>query len=233
MKSYKQIKSILKKSATQSSSASARFFKTGPGDYAEKDQFLGINVPTLRKIALQFFALPHAEVQLLLEAPFNEERLLALLILVNQYKRGNIQEKQDIYNFYINNLKYVNNWNLVDNSAHLIIGAHLLDTRKNLLISLSRSPLLWEKRIAIVATWFFIRNGQFEWTLKIAKILLKDSHDLIHKAVGWMLREVGKNNNKILTAFLKQHAQHMPRTMLRYAIEKFPPNQRKIYLQMK
>lgn len=233
MSNFKRVKTILRKSANQSPNAAARFFKTGSGDYAEKDKFIGVNVPTLRIVANKFITLPILDIQLLLESPINEERQLALFILVKRYSLGSLQEKKKIYQFYMKNLKYVNNWNLVDSSAHLIIGAHLLETNKNILLTLSKSKLLWEKRVAIVATWYFIRNDQFEWTLKIAKILLQDPHDLIHKAVGWMLREVGKRNLNTLITFLDQHATSMPRTMLRYAIEKFPPKERKAYLMQK
>lgn len=233
MSNFKQVKTILRKSANQSPNAAARFFKTGSGDYAEMDKFIGVNVPTLRIVANRFITLPILDIQLLLESHINEERQLALFILVKRYSLGSLQEKKKIYQFYMKNLKYVNNWNLVDSSAHLIIGAHLLETNKNILLTLSKSKLLWEKRVAIVATWYFIRNNQFEWTLKIAKILLKDPHDLIHKAVGWMLREVGKRNLNPLITFLDQHATSMPRTMLRYAIEKFPPKERKAYLMQK
>lgn len=230
MKNYRQLKSILRKSVTNPPASAARFFKTGKGDYAENDQFIGINVPTLRKIAREFATLSFSDLKLLLQSPINEERLLSLFILTKRYKNADTKEKNKIYQFYINNLKYVNNWNLVDSSAHLIVGAHLFEANKKSLLSLSKSNFLWKRRVAIVATWHFIQKNQFEWTLKISEILLKDPHDLIHKAVGWMLREVGKRDTRALIVFLDQYAAYMPRTMLRYAIEKFPLNKRKNYL---
>ena len=155
---------------------------------------------------------------------------MALFILVEQYKQGVQEVKDQIYQFYLNNLNQVNNWNLVDASAHLIIGAHLHQKNKQSLVVLAQSEILWERRIAIVSTWHFIRNNDLEWTFKIATFLLQDQHDLIHKAVGWMLREAGKKDQNQLIDFLEQYAQKMPRTMLRYAIERFPEPQRKAYL---
>ena len=203
------------------------FFKTGKGQYSEHDQFLGVRVPQLRMLAKQFKDLSLAELELLITSPFNEERLLALLILENQYKLG--QEEQ-IYNFYMKNIAQVNNWNLVDQSAHNIAGKHLFTRNKDILFTLAKSPLMWERRIAIVATWHFIRNNHFAETIKLAKILLNDKHDLIHKAVGWMLREMGKKDKNILLIFLNEHSKQMPRTMLRYAIEKFSSEERKFYM---
>ena len=206
------------------------FCKTGPGQYAEHDQFLGVPVPALRTIAKKYATAPFTIIKTLITSCFNEERLVALLIVIDQYKRGNSQQKEAIYQFYKEHLVYVNNWNLVDSSAHLILGAYLADTNKDELLVLAQSQNLWERRIAIVATWYFIKQNQYEWTITIATILLTDSHDLIHKAVGWMLREVGKKDIKPLQQFLDQHASVMPRTMLRYAIEKFPEHERKMYL---
>lgn len=224
------LKALLHELAKQAPPNKAVFFKTGVGGYAEHDRFIGVTVPILRKIAKQFAALPLTELQLLFESPINEERLLALVILVMQYQGSPHDGKITLYNFYISNLKHVNNWNLVDASAHLIIGDHLHNKEKDILLTLAKSDNMWERRIAMVATWHFIRQDHYEWTLKIAEILLKDSHDLIHKAVGWMLREMGKRNLKTLKAFLNQHAALMPRTMLRYAIEKLPLDERKAYL---
>lgn len=212
---------------------SAMFFKTQAGSYAEHDTFIGVSVPALRTLAKKFQHLTRQELQELLASPINEERLLALFILVDQYQKGNTQQKDALYNFYLHNLQQVNNWNLVDSSAHLIIGEHLDNTDKKLLITLAQSKNLWERRIAIVATWYFIRKNELEWTFKIAKLLLNDTHDLIHKAVGWMLREAGKRNETMLIQFLDKYAAVMPRTMLRYAIEKFPEEQRKDYLMRK
>jgi 3-methyladenine DNA glycosylase AlkD len=225
------IKSILKASSTVAHDKRDYFFKTSPGSYAAHDQFIGVPVPTLRTIAKNFLDLSHNEITQLLESPINEERFLGLIILVHQYQKANAADKNTCYQFYINNLKHVNNWNLVDASAHLIIGAHLFDKNKDILISLAHSDNLWNRRIAIVATWYFIRKNDLEWTFKIATLLLHDTHDLIHKSVGWMLREAGKKAPQLLINFLNAHATHMPRTMLRYAIEKFPEQQRKSYLK--
>lgn len=206
------------------------FFKIGNGDYAETDVFLGIANPSLRKIAQEFKNLTSDMLQLLIESKFNEERLLALLILVDQYKAASGQGKEKFYQFYLSNLQHVNNWNLVDASAHWIIGAHLHDKDKNFLLTLASSEVLWERRVAIVSTWYFIRKNELEWTFKLAQILLKDKHDLIHKAVGWMLREAGKRSQNELMNFLDCYKAQMPRTTLRYAIEKFPEDLRKGYL---
>lgn len=207
------------------------FFKTGKGQYAEGDQFIGVYVPQVRLIAKEFRYMPLEELVVLISSKINEERLLALIILVNMFKRATLEERNTIFQFYINNLQYVNNWNLVDQSAPYIVGAHLLDKDKDILLTLARSKILWERRVAMVATWYFIRNNQCEWSLKIAKILLADSHDLIHKAVGWMLREVGKKNLPLLIEFLEQNHPKIPRTTLRYAIEKFAEPQRQLYLK--
>lgn len=232
MKDYKKIKRHLKDLAAASSSAPAKFFKTSPGGYAEYDCFIGVSVPQLRDMAKNFSALSMPELLLLLKSSINEERLLALIIKCSQYKKGDLRQREVLYKSYIKHIKYVNNWNLVDSSAHLIMGAHLLtDKNKTILTILAKSKNLWERRIAMVSTWYFIRHCQFEWTIKIAKILLRDTQDLIHKAVGWMLREMGKKDEKALVDFLDQYANLMPRTMLRYAIEKFPSKQRKAYLE--
>lgn len=209
-----------------------RFFKTEAGQYGEHDQFLGVPVPVLRKIAKQHHLLPINDIQKLMISKFNEERLLALLILIQRYQK-NKHEKQLIYNFYLKNIQYVNNWNLVDASAHYIIGAHLSFGNKQILVDLAKSKIMWERRIAIVATWHFIRQNEFTHTIKISKILLNDEHDLIHKSVGWMLREMGKRDQSRLIDFLQQYAHKMPRTMLRYAIEKFPDDVRKKLMQIK
>ncbi len=206
------------------------FFKKGIGDYAEHDQFIDVNVPTLRTIAKAFQDLPLSEIQTLIDSPINEERLLALFILIHQYQKATSNIKDELCKFYLQNLKQVNNWNLVDSSAHLIIGAHLFKKDKDILLTLATSDIMWERRIAIVATWYFIRHDDLAWTFKIAEILLTANHDLIHKAVGWMLREAGKRDVGQLITFLDHYAGCMPRTMLRYAIEKFPEQQRKSYL---
>ncbi len=198
------------------------FFKTTPGHYAEHDQFLGIPVPTLRAIAKEHTTLSHQDLHTLLTSPYNEERLLALLILVHQYKKSPLPT----YHFYLDHLSYINNWNLVDSSAHLILGPHL-----EAHTDLAHSQNLWHRRIAIIATLYHIKKGNLDHTFHIAQALLNDTHDLIHKATGWMLREAGKQNLSALTAFLDAHHTRMPRTMLRYAIEKYPPETRAHYLK--
>jgi 3-methyladenine DNA glycosylase AlkD len=202
------------------------FFKTGPGDYAETDRFMGITVPTLRKIAKSFFSLTLEDLGLLIQSPINEERLLALIILTGQYKVGTLAQKEEIYQFYNANLRHINNWNLVDSSAHLIVGAHLFEGDCVFLEELAMSQNLWERRIAIVATWYCIRKSRLDWTFRIAKILLNDPHDLIHKSVGWMLREAGKKDEERLIFFLCDYANQMPKTMLRYAMERLTNEQK-------
>jgi len=209
---------------------SQRFFKTGKGEYGEGDEFLGIRVPVLRKHAKKFSDIPIDQVKQLLESPFHEERLCALLLLVRKFASGDEQEQTAIYNLYLNNTRYINNWDLVDSSAHYILGPYLDNRDRQLLYELSDSSSLWERRIAIMSTLHFIRQNQFEDTLKIAVRLLRDEEDLIHKAVGWMLREVGKRKLVVEKAFLGALYKQMPRTMLRYAIEKFPEKERKRYL---
>ncbi len=225
-----QIQSVLRSKISVPKERAAAFFKTGSGHYAEGDAFIGVTVPDLRKIAKEFAHLDLLEIQVLLASPINEERSLALFILVRQYEKSKGPLKEAIYQFYLNNLKYVNNWNLVDASAHLILGAHLKDKDRELLLTLAQSEIMWERRIAMVATWYFIRNQDLAWTFRLAHLLLNDKHDLIHKAAGWMLREAGKRNITELINFLDQHAEKMPRTMLRYAIEKLSVDQRKAYL---
>ncbi|MDZ5761176.1 DNA alkylation repair protein [Lyticum sinuosum] len=203
------------------------FFKTGIGEYAENDKFIGVTVPTLRKIAKNFVYDCYIEdLDILIRSPINEERLLTLMILIYKYKTSIKEQKEEIYQFYKKNLYYINNWNLVDSSAHLIIGAHLFDKDRSLLEELARSSNLWERRIAIIATLYFIRKYQLKWTFKIAKLLQNDQHDLIHKAVGWMLREAGKKDEIRLVSFLCNYKDKMPKTMLRYAMEKFSTEQK-------
>ncbi len=208
----------------------AIFFKTGPGEYAEHDQFLGIPTPQLRRFAKIYQTLPLEQILHLLQSPINEERLLALFMLVNLYQKGDDLLKEKIFKLYQTHIKQVNNWNLVDASAHLIVGNHLLQRNKDYLFYLVQSDILWERRIAIVSTWYFIRQNEFSWTIKLAERLINDTEDLIQKAVGWMLREIGKRNEDILIAFLEQHAPHMPRTMLRYSIEKLDKERKHDYL---
>jgi len=211
--------------------ASRRYFKTGPGEYGHGDRFLGIRVPTLRKVAREFRAAPVNVALALLRSPWHEERALALLMLASRYERGTAAEQQRIYEQLLKHVpKHVNNWDLVDSSAPYIVGAHLVERDRAVLFELARSPHLWERRVAIVATLWFIRRGSFDDTLAIAELLLDDQEDLIHKATGWMLREVGNRDRAAAERFLRRHCSRMPRTMLRYAIEKLPPRTRRAYL---
>ena len=211
---------------------SLRFFKTGSGEYGRGDQFLGIRVPQVRKVAKEFKDMPLEDVQTLLRSEYHEERLCALIMLVNSFKSADRKQRSEIYSLYLDNTAYINNWDLVDVSAEHIVGAYLLDKDSEILYSLAKSDNLWERRIAVISTFHFIRNNEFEDTLAIAEQLLKDEHDLIHKAAGWMLREVGKRDTGKLESFLQKFGSRMPRTMLRYAIEKFPEGKRKKYLTM-
>jgi 3-methyladenine DNA glycosylase AlkD len=209
------------------------FFKTGPGEYGEGDRFLGIKVPELRKLAKEYQAIPLTETTQLLQSPIHEERLLALLILVRAFANGDERFKEIIYHLYLDNTQYINNWDLVDLSAVYIVGAFLMEKSKKPLYALAKSNSLWERRIAIIATFYFIKDGELTESMKIARMLLSDKEDLIHKAVGWMLREVGKRHLATEERFLKEHYKKMPRTMLRYAIEKFPEPKRQRYLKGK
>jgi 3-methyladenine DNA glycosylase AlkD len=233
MNDLSHIQLLLQQSACASGEGAARFFKTGEGHYAAHDRFMGVSVPVLRKIAKDFHHLSLSDLQSLMESPFNEMRLLALCIMVNQYQKADDAAQEMLYQFYMRNLLHVNNWNLVDASAHLILGAHLAKSDPSPLFALAVSDTMWERRVAIVATWHFIRQNELAHTFQVAEILLCDSHDLIHKATGWMLREAGKRSQPQLIQFLDSHGSTMPRTMLRYAIEKFPEAQRKDYLGRK
>ena len=230
MNNVEKIRSMLIDLAQQSSSNPSMFFKTGEGEYSHHDKFMGVSVPDLRKIAAEFKELSLMDLQTFVKSGYNEERLLALIIVGNRYTKGLAEEKETIYEWYLRNLDYVNNWNLVDASAHIIIGAHLFQKNIQLLVKLARSDTMWHRRIAIVSTWYFIRNNEYTPTLQISKLLLNDSHDLIHKAVGWMLREMGKRDEKSLTDYLDAYACIMPRTMLRYSLEKLSQEQKKLYL---
>ena len=226
-----QISKILRRLAKpEIAEHSQRFFKTGEGEYGEGDQFLGIRVPILRQQVKNFRETPLQEIQSLLKSSFHEERLFSLLLLVHKFARANDEEKSAIYRLYMRNTRYINNWDLVDSSAHHIVGVYLEGRDRGVLHDLAHSDNLWERRIAIISTFQFIRNNQFEDTLSLSRQLLYDREDLIHKAVGWMLREIGKRDVSIEKEFLKSHYQQMPRTMLRYAIEKFPEPERKKYL---
>ena len=209
-----------------------RFFKTAPGEYGENDRFLGIHVPQIRKMAKRGTSLPLPDVSQLLHSPFHEERLLALLILVLQFPKADITQQEAIYSFYLQHTAFINNWDLVDLSASQIPGAWLATHDRSILYSLADSDALWERRIAVISTFFFIRNLQdFSDTFALARKLLHDPHDLIHKAVGWMLREIGKRDLTAEIDFLQPLYSSMPRTMLRYAIEKFPEELRLSFLK--
>jgi 3-methyladenine DNA glycosylase AlkD len=205
----------------------ARYFKTGPGEYGEGDIFLGITVPLLRKIALRYKALPLADLQRLLQAKEHEVRIAALEILVAQHKAGDDKLRKEILAIYLRNTQYINNWDLVDCSCREIVGGHLRSGSKKFLLKLARSKSVWERRIAMVSTMPLVWEGDVDDALHIADMLLEDRHDLIHKATGWVLREVGDEDRAALLAFIKQHYQRMPRTALRYAIEHFPAAERK------
>ena len=226
-----QLKKELKKLADpKQAEVLQRFFKTGKGEYGEGDIFLGIKVPVQREVANKFGELFLEDIEKLLKSKIHEHRLTALFILIKQYERADKKKRARIFNFYLKNTKNINNWDLVDISAPKVVGDYLLNKPRNILYKLAKSDNLWERRIAIISTFTFIRNNEFRDTLKIAEILLNDKHDLIHKAVGWMLREVGKRDQKIEEEFLKKHYLKMPRVMLRYAIERFEERKRKFYL---
>ena len=217
----------------------SRFFKTGPGQYGEGDVFLGITVPVSRKIAQKYMHLSLSDISQILNNKYHEARLIALLILVQKYKLIKKQEpnsnisKKEIVDFYLKNTRYINNWDLVDQTAGSILGEYLIDKDRKILIKLARSNNLWDRRIAIISTFAFIYNNESEWTFKIVDLLMKDEHDLIQKACGWMLREVGKRvSEKDLINYLNTHHQEMPRTMLRYSIERLPEKIRLYYLNL-
>ena len=211
-----------------------RFFKTGPGEYGEGDQFIGVTVPEQRKIAKEFYKnLTIPDTVALLHSTWHEERLTALFILVLKYQKGDTATKQKVVNTYLASTNWVNNWDLVDSSAPYILGDWLLDKDKAVLYEFAKSDVLWERRISIIATLMFIRKGEFTDTLNLAEQLLYDRHDLMHKAVGWCLREVGKRAEDVLIDFLDTYAATMPRTTLRYAIERLPEAKRKYYLALK
>lgn len=211
-----------------------RFFKTGKDEYGEGDRFVGVTVPIIRSIVKKFYEqINFADIQKLLDSPIHEYRLTGLLTLVYKYKKSDIQDKKKIVQFYEKNFQAINNWDLVDLTAHKILGDWLIDKNRHKLYKLAKSKNLWKKRIAIISTFTFIRQNDFVDTLEIAKILLNDDHDLIHKAVGWMLREIGKRDMQVEELFLQKNYKQMPRTMLRYAIEKFPEKKRLQYLHGK
>lgn len=217
------LKEIMEKcldNVTLTQEKAKRFFKTSENTYAANEKFLGITVPNLRKIAKIYRDVNFKVIEELLKSKYNEKRLLALFILVHQYKNGNFDHQEKICKFYISNMNYVNNWNLVDSSAHHILGHYLYDKDRSLLIKLAKSDILWARRISIVATWYFIRRNDVFTTFELAKLFFCDKEDLVHKAVGWMLREAGKKNKESLLEFLSKYEFQMPRTMLRYSKEK-------------
>lgn len=214
-------------------SHSERFFKSGKGEYGAGDRFLGIRVPVVRKQIRNFRDAPESAVLALLRSPYHEERLFAVLLFVDQYKRGDANHRARIYECYMANRTFVNNWDIVDSSAHLIVGPELEHGDRSALRELAASDNLWDRRIAMMATYHYIRQYDFADALRIARQLRDDEHDLIHKVVGWMLREIGNRDRAVEEDYLQKHYQEMPRTMLRYAIEKFPETQRKAYLNGK
>lgn len=210
-----------------------RFFKTGPGEYGEGDKFIGITVPNQRSVAKNFKNLSLHEIGTLLDSEWHEERLTALIIMVNQFKRADTSKRKRIYEFYLDNTDRINNWDLVDTSARDIVGDYIFANQQQIttLYKLAESKVLWERRIAIIATYYFINKGEPDLTIKLAQKLMHDKEDLMHKATGWMLREMGKRcDRQLLINFLEEHAREMPRTMLRYSIEHLNESDRKKYL---
>ena len=225
------IDEIIAQSNLEKASKLSSFFQTKEGQYAEGDIFLGVTVPQIRKIVAPYTLLPLTEVTKLLQNKYHECRFAASVILVNQFEDGCVSEKETIYNFYLNNTQHINNWDLVDVSCHKIVGAWLMDKDRSKLYNLAKSNWLWDQRIAIVSTWAFIRNNEFDVTLRLSEYFLTHSHHLIHKACGWMLREVGKREKTTLIDFLDKFGPQMPRIMLRYSTEKLSKEERKTYLR--
>jgi len=229
MKASKEIRALANEDRAKHS---LRFFKTDKGEYGYGDIFLGVRVPKIRLIAKKHINISNKDMRTLIGSKYHEERLLGLIILVNKYSKSKSEkDRNKLYNTYISSFKYVNNWDLVDVTCPHVIGKHLMDKNRSILYTWAKSEDLWIKRIAIISTHFFIRKNDLQDTFKIAEILLNDEHDLIHKAVGWMLREAGKRDIKKEEIFLKKHYKTMPRTMLRYSIEKFPEPKRQKYLK--
>lgn len=230
--SLRDVKKDLRKHANKKNAEIAqRFFKTGPGEYAEGDIFIGVRVPQVRLVSRKYRHLKIPVLRKLLRSKYHEERLAALIMMVDRFAREEREVRKEIYELYLANTRFINNWDLVDTSAPGIVGAWLYDKSRRPLRQLAKSRDLWERRIAILATFWFIRQDELDDTLDIASMLLQDEHDLIHKAVGWMLRELGKRDQATEEAFLKKHYKTMPRTMLRYAIERFPEGKRQKYLK--
>lgn len=228
---YKKIVDEIKSFSTpEGAKRRASFFKTGRGEYAEGDLFLGVDSPSLRKIAKKYFkVVSYADLQKMLESPYHEIRVGAVFILVLMFQHGSEEERKKIFDFYMENIRYINNWDLVDVSAPYIVGPVAFEN-ESVLFSLAKSCRLWEERVSVVATLYFIKQNRFDVTLSLGEYFLTHRHDLMHKAVGWMLREVGKRDEKVLCDFLDKHINQMPRTMLRYAIERFPEDKRRRYL---
>jgi len=225
------IQELQKNSSKEKAQLYQGFFKTGKGEYGEGDIFIGLTMPQQREIAEKYLNISLNKIQELLKSKIHEYRMTGLIILTEKYKRANEREKENIFGFYLKNTKHINNWDLVDVTCHIIVGNFLLDKDKKILYNLVHSDNFWERRIAIVSTYAFIRKNEFEDVLAISEILLEDKHNLIHKAVGWMLREVGKKDKKILENFLKGNYKRIPRTTLRYAIERFDEEERKRFLK--
>lgn len=207
------------------------FFRTGPGQYGEGDQFIGVRVPRLRSICKPYRQLPPSEIEALLESPIHEIRLAGAIIMAEQAKRGDGTTKKALYDLYLRRTDRINNWDIVDSSCRDVVGGYLMGKPRNILYELARSKNIWERRIAIVSTWEFIRHGELDDTFAIAALLLGDRQDLIHKAVGWMLREAGKRDEAELRRFLDAHAKSMPRTALRYSLERLDSESRAIYMK--
>jgi 3-methyladenine DNA glycosylase AlkD len=231
---YKNIRKSLRQYATlERKSKIEWFFKTGKGQYGEDDQFIGVTNPDVRKVARQYPDIDLQEIELLLQSPIHEDRLCALIILINQNKKANFKTRQKIVKLFLNNLSFINNWDLVDCSAHYILGRAIFEGLENIKIldKLANSQTLWERRIAIISTMYFISQNNITESLRLAKILLSDKEDLIHKAVGWTLREAWKKQPKEVENFLKDNYLQLPRTTLRYTIERMEENKRKMFLR--
>ncbi|MFA5007950.1 MAG: DNA alkylation repair protein [Candidatus Omnitrophota bacterium] len=227
---YKIKKELRKNSNKEKARILRGFFKTAPGEYGYGDVFIGVSVPHIREIAKKYKTISLDSLCKLLASRIHEERLLALIILVLKFNEAGVKERKKIYELYLKNTKYINNWDLVDLTAPNIVGKFLANTDKKILYKLVKSKSLWERRISVISTFNFIRNNSFNDTIKIAKLLMSDKEDLIHKACGWMLREVAKKDKALADNFLSKHHKDMPRVMLRYAIERFPERERIKYL---
>jgi 3-methyladenine DNA glycosylase AlkD len=229
MKAREEIRALANKEIAQHS---LRFFKTDKGEYGHGDLFLGVRAPKIRLIAKKHIDISITDMKTLIQSKYHEERFLGLIILVNKYaKTKDKKNRNQLYKIYVSSFKYINNWNLVDVTCPHVTGKHLIDKDRTILYKWAKSEDLWTKRIAMISTFYFIRKNDLDDTFKIADMLLQDEHDLIHKAVGWMLREAGKRDIKKEETFLKKHYKTMPRTMLRYSIEKFPETKRQKYLK--